>query len=183
MQQQRRVHKGEYNKLLEEVKRLRKEKEEEQNLLAQSLVLSEDARIDARLKHEITRLTRENLVGRSGRLLSFITTVAFVHLLFGPCSLTGLVALLFVLTYLQEILEQREAQDEAIRKLKQHLEDYVKRIEEYEGKLCLFFIQYLLQKKEVLTPRTLLFLVLSSRPAEEQRRGVGPRRECGNCPP
>lgn len=80
MQQQRSVHKGEYNKLLEEVKRLRKEKEEEQNLLAQSLVLSEEARIDARLKHEITRLTRENLVGRSGRLLPFITTAAlFTH--------------------------------------------------------------------------------------------------------
>lgn len=62
----------EYNKLLEEVKRLRKEKEEEQNLLAQSLVLSEDARIDACLKHEITRLTAENLVLGSGLLLSLM---------------------------------------------------------------------------------------------------------------
>lgn len=65
MQQQKRAHTEERNRLLEEVKRLSEEKEEQQNLLAQSLVLSEDARIEARLKHEITRLTRENLVGRS----------------------------------------------------------------------------------------------------------------------
>lgn len=62
MQQQKRAHAEECEKLLEEVKRLREEKEEQQNLLAQSLVLSEDARVEARLKHEITRLTRENLV-------------------------------------------------------------------------------------------------------------------------
>lgn len=37
--------------------------------------------------------------------------------------------------YSQELLEQREAQDEAIRKLNQQLEDYVKKVEEYEGKL------------------------------------------------
>lgn len=65
MQQDRRVHTEEYNKLLDEVKRLRKEKEEEQNLLAQSLVLSEDANIEEHLKHETIRLTRENLVGHS----------------------------------------------------------------------------------------------------------------------
>lgn len=65
MQQQKRAHAEECSKLLEEVQRLRQEEEEQQNLLAQSLVLSEDARIEARLKHEITRLTRENLVGPS----------------------------------------------------------------------------------------------------------------------
>lgn len=67
MQQQRHVHTEEYNKLLDEVKGLRMEKEE-QNLLAQSLALSEDAHIEGHLKHEITRLTRENLVGHSARL-------------------------------------------------------------------------------------------------------------------
>lgn len=65
MQQQERAHREERSKLLEEVQRLREEKEEQQNLLAQSLVLSEDARVEARLKHEIRRLTRENLVGHS----------------------------------------------------------------------------------------------------------------------
>lgn len=41
--------------------------------------------------------------------------------------------------YLQELLKQREKQDEAIRKLKEQLEEYVKKVEEYEGKLGLFF--------------------------------------------
>lgn len=41
--------------------------------------------------------------------------------------------------YLQKLLKQREAQDEAIRKLKEQLEDYVKKVEEYEGKVGLFF--------------------------------------------
>lgn len=74
IQQQTRAHAEEYNKLLEEVKRLRKEKEEQQNLLAQSLVLSEDARVEAGLKHEITRLTRENLVRQSGEASSLAPT-------------------------------------------------------------------------------------------------------------
>lgn len=65
MQQQKRAHMEECNQLLEEVQRLREEREEQRNLLAQSLVLSEDARIEARLNHEIRRLARENLVGPS----------------------------------------------------------------------------------------------------------------------
>lgn len=73
MQQQKRAHTEERNRLLEEVKRLREEKEEQQNLLAQSLVLSEDARIEARLKHEITRLARENLVGHSASTVKGFT--------------------------------------------------------------------------------------------------------------
>lgn len=68
MQQERRVHMEEYNKLLDDVKKLRKEKEEEQNLLAQSLVLSEGANIEGHLKHQTIQLTRENLVGHSARL-------------------------------------------------------------------------------------------------------------------
>lgn len=41
--------------------------------------------------------------------------------------------------YSQELLKQRESQDEAIRQLKEQLEDYVKKVEEYEGKPGLFF--------------------------------------------
>lgn len=41
--------------------------------------------------------------------------------------------------YLQELLKQRETQDEALRKLKEQLEDYVKKVEEYEGELGLCF--------------------------------------------
>lgn len=62
MQEQERVHSEKYEKLLEEVNKLRNEKEQQQKLLAQSLLLSEDARIEASLKHEITRLAAENLV-------------------------------------------------------------------------------------------------------------------------
>lgn len=63
MQEQERVHNEKYRELLEEVNKLKNEKEQQQKLLAQSLFLSEDARIEASLKHEITRLTNENLVG------------------------------------------------------------------------------------------------------------------------
>ncbi|XP_071352563.1 unconventional myosin-Va-like isoform X2 [Trachinotus anak] len=61
MQEQERVHDEKCRKLLEEVKKLRDEKEQQQKLLVQSLHLPEDARIEAGLKHEITRLTSENL--------------------------------------------------------------------------------------------------------------------------
>lgn len=62
MQLQHRVHNEENRKLQEEVSRLKVEKEQQQRLLVQSLLLPEGARIDACLKHEITRLTDENLV-------------------------------------------------------------------------------------------------------------------------
>ncbi|KAM9352451.1 unconventional myosin-Va-like [Symphorus nematophorus] len=61
MQEQERFHNERYKKLLEEVNKLKNEKEKQQKLLAQSLLLPEDARIEASLNHEITRLTNENL--------------------------------------------------------------------------------------------------------------------------
>uniref|UniRef100_A0A671VPV9 Myosin VAb n=1 Tax=Sparus aurata TaxID=8175 RepID=A0A671VPV9_SPAAU len=61
MQEQERVYSEKYRKLLEDVNKLKDEKEKQQKMLAQSLLLSEDARIEASLKHEITRLTNENL--------------------------------------------------------------------------------------------------------------------------
>ncbi|XP_070686201.1 unconventional myosin-Va-like [Pempheris klunzingeri] len=61
MQEQQRVHSEKCRKLLEEVGKLKDEKEQQQKLLAQSLFLPEDARIEASLNHEITRLTNENL--------------------------------------------------------------------------------------------------------------------------
>ncbi|XP_073327527.1 unconventional myosin-Va-like [Pagrus major] len=61
MQEQERVQSEKCRKLLEEVNKLKGEKEQQQKMLAQSLLLSEDARIEASLKHEITRLTNENL--------------------------------------------------------------------------------------------------------------------------
>lgn len=63
MQEQECLHSDKYKKLVEEMNKLRAEKEQQQKLLAQSLLLPEDARVEASLKHEITRLTAENLVG------------------------------------------------------------------------------------------------------------------------
>lgn len=71
MQEQERVHSEKFKELLEEVKQLRNEKEQQQKLLAQSLLLPEDARVEVSLKHEITRLTSENLVGHSAFYYSF----------------------------------------------------------------------------------------------------------------
>lgn len=61
MQEHERVNNEKCKKLLEEVNKLKKEKEQQQKLLAQSLSLPEGARIGASLNHEITRLTNENL--------------------------------------------------------------------------------------------------------------------------
>lgn len=72
MQEQERVHSEKYRKLLEEVNKLKSDKDQQQKLLAQSLLLPEDARIEASLKHEITRLTNDNLVGLPDLSLPFI---------------------------------------------------------------------------------------------------------------
>lgn len=61
MREQDRIHNEELKKLVEEMNKLKDEKEQQQKLLAQSLLLPDDARVEASLKHEITRLTNENL--------------------------------------------------------------------------------------------------------------------------
>lgn len=80
MQEQERVHDEKYRKLLEEVNKLKEEKEQQQKLLTQSLHLPEDARIEASLKHEIMRLTNENLVSlvTDLQLSLFISTMLLV---------------------------------------------------------------------------------------------------------
>lgn len=65
MKEQERAHSEKYKELLEEVNKLRNENKQQQKLLAQTLLLPEDARVEASLNHEITRLTSENLVGHS----------------------------------------------------------------------------------------------------------------------
>lgn len=71
MQKQESLHSEKYRRLLQEVNKLKEEKEQQQKLLAQSLLLPEDARVEASLTHEITRLTNENLVGPSIDTCSF----------------------------------------------------------------------------------------------------------------
>uniref|UniRef100_A0A672I9K8 Myosin VAb n=1 Tax=Salarias fasciatus TaxID=181472 RepID=A0A672I9K8_SALFA len=69
MREQGHVHSEKLKKLSEEVSRLKNEKEQQQKLFAQNLLLPEDARIEASLKLEITRLTKENLVSPPAELL------------------------------------------------------------------------------------------------------------------
>ncbi|KAM7414758.1 hypothetical protein PAMA_019528 [Pampus argenteus] len=61
MQEQQCLQNEKYRALLQEMNKLKEEKEQQQKMLAQSLLLPEDARIEASLKHEMTRLTNENL--------------------------------------------------------------------------------------------------------------------------
>lgn len=62
MQAQRRSHDNEVEVLRGELQSVKEENNRQQQLLAQNLQLPPEARIEASLQHEITRLTNENLV-------------------------------------------------------------------------------------------------------------------------
>ncbi|XP_061679061.1 unconventional myosin-Va-like [Syngnathoides biaculeatus] len=93
MQTLERQHSARYEKLLEELNMLKEEKEQQQKRLTQILLLPEDARIEAGLELEITRLTKENL----------------------------------------ELMEQQDKQEKTIASLKNDLQLYMKRVEEFEA--------------------------------------------------
>uniref|UniRef100_A0A4W5MHJ1 Myosin VAb n=1 Tax=Hucho hucho TaxID=62062 RepID=A0A4W5MHJ1_9TELE len=61
LQVQDRRHEEEVEELREEVLRVREENRQQQQFLSQSLLLPQEARIEASLHHEITRLTSDNL--------------------------------------------------------------------------------------------------------------------------
>ncbi|XP_061452036.1 unconventional myosin-Va isoform X2 [Rhineura floridana] len=61
LQSQKRSHDNELEALRGEIQRLKEENNRQQQLLAQNLQLPPEARIEASLQHEITRLTNENL--------------------------------------------------------------------------------------------------------------------------
>nr|XP_023681030.1 unconventional myosin-Va-like isoform X2 [Paramormyrops kingsleyae] len=61
MQSQRRSHDNLVESLRGELQSLKEENNRQQQLLAQNLQLPPEARIEASLQHEITRLTNENL--------------------------------------------------------------------------------------------------------------------------
>uniref|UniRef100_A0A673C6N5 Myosin VAb n=1 Tax=Sphaeramia orbicularis TaxID=375764 RepID=A0A673C6N5_9TELE len=108
MREQARIHSEETKTLQEQVSKFKKEKEQQQKLLAQSLLLPEDARIDASLQHEITRLTSENLTWLENTCKTLLYKKIF------------------------ELMELQEKQDKTIRKLKKQLRLYMKKLEEYE---------------------------------------------------
>lgn len=62
LQSQKRSHENEAEVLRGEIQSLKEENNRQQQLLAQNLQLPPEARIEASLQHEITRLTNENLV-------------------------------------------------------------------------------------------------------------------------
>uniref|UniRef100_A0A803SNB3 Myosin VA n=1 Tax=Anolis carolinensis TaxID=28377 RepID=A0A803SNB3_ANOCA len=65
LQTQKRSHDNELEALRGEIQSLKEENNRQQQLLAQNLQLPPEARIEASLQHEITRLTNENLVCNS----------------------------------------------------------------------------------------------------------------------
>lgn len=66
LQSQRKSHENELESLRGEIQSLKEENNRQQQLLAQNLQLPPEARIEASLQHEITRLTNENLVRETG---------------------------------------------------------------------------------------------------------------------
>jgi myosin-5 len=62
LQAQRRSYDNETEGLRSELQNVKEENNRQQQLLAQNLQLPPEARIEASLQHEITRLTNENLV-------------------------------------------------------------------------------------------------------------------------
>lgn len=81
LQSQKRSHENEAEALRGEIQSLKEENNRQQQLLAQNLQLPPEARIEASLQHEITRLTNENLVRRVAvsqfAVCSFWTSTAF----------------------------------------------------------------------------------------------------------
>ncbi|XP_061670518.1 unconventional myosin-Va isoform X7 [Syngnathoides biaculeatus] len=112
LQTQRRNYDSEVESLRGELQNVKEENNRQQQLLAQNLQLPPEARIEASLQHEITRLTHENLeqvaddptASREARVI--------------------------ILRRMVDLMEQLEKQDRTIRKLKKQLKVYSKRIGE-----------------------------------------------------
>ncbi|XP_073320920.1 unconventional myosin-Va [Pagrus major] len=112
LQTQRRTYDNEVESLRGELQNVKEENNRQQQLLAQNLQLPPEARIEASLQHEITRLTNENL-----ELLAEDPTASRE-------------ARVTILRRMVDLMEQLEKQDRTIRKLKKQLKVYSKRIGE-----------------------------------------------------
>ncbi|CAL1604235.1 unnamed protein product [Knipowitschia caucasica] len=112
LQTQRRTHDNEVESLRGELQSVKEENNRQQQLLAQNLQLPPEARIEASLQHEITRLTNENL--------ELLTD--------DPAESRE--ARVVILRRMVDLMEQLEKQDKTIRKLKKQLKVYSKRIGE-----------------------------------------------------
>uniref|UniRef100_A0A665X0U2 Myosin VAa n=1 Tax=Echeneis naucrates TaxID=173247 RepID=A0A665X0U2_ECHNA len=110
LQTQRRGYDNEVEALRGELQNVKEENNRQQQLLAQNLQLPPEARIEASLQHEITRLTNENLVRADANTFS------------SSCYTNMIMK--------RDLMEQLEKQDRTIRKLKKQLKVYSKRIGE-----------------------------------------------------
>ncbi|XP_044049843.1 unconventional myosin-Va isoform X6 [Siniperca chuatsi] len=112
LQTQRKSYDNEVEALRGELQNVKEENNRQQQLLAQNLQLPPEARIEASLQHEITRLTNENL-----ELMADDPTASQE-------------ARVIILRRMVDLMEQLEKQDRTIRKLKKQLKVYSKRIGE-----------------------------------------------------
>ncbi|XP_053356111.1 unconventional myosin-Va isoform X3 [Clarias gariepinus] len=111
LQAQRRTHEAELEALRGELHCVKEENQRQQQLLTQNLQLPPEARIEASLQHEITRLTNENL----------------------DCEINPRVYRINVLRRIIDLMEQLEKQDKTVRKLKKQLKVFAKKIMDLEG--------------------------------------------------
>ncbi|XP_023588257.1 unconventional myosin-Va isoform X4 [Trichechus manatus latirostris] len=117
LQSQKRSHDSEAEALRGEIQSLKEENNRQQQLLAQNLQLPPEARIEASLQHEITRLTNENLY--------------FEELCTDdPKKYQSYRISLY--KRMIDLMEQLEKQDKTVRKLKKQLKVFAKKIGELE---------------------------------------------------
>ncbi|XP_046897765.1 unconventional myosin-Va isoform X2 [Hypomesus transpacificus] len=113
LQSQRRSYDNEVEVLRGELQSVKEENNRQQQLLAQNLQLPPEARIEASLQHEITRLTNENL-----DVLKTDDPTEYRE------------ARVIILRRMVDLMEQLEKQDKTIRKLKKQLKVFSKKIGE-----------------------------------------------------
>ncbi|XP_054858492.1 unconventional myosin-Va [Eublepharis macularius] len=117
LQTQKRSHDNELEALRGEIQSLKEENNRQQQLLAQNLQLPPEARIEASLQHEITRLTNENL---------------YYEELYADDPMKYQSYRISLYKRIIDLMEQLEKQDKTVRKLKKQLKVFAKKIDELE---------------------------------------------------
>ncbi|XP_041325028.1 unconventional myosin-Va isoform X1 [Pyrgilauda ruficollis] len=117
LQSQKKSHENELESLRGEIQSLKEENNRQQQLLAQNLQLPPEARIEASLQHEITRLTNENL---------------FYEELYADDPKKYQLYRISLYKRMIDLMEQLEKQDKTVRKLKKQLKVFAKKIGELE---------------------------------------------------
>uniref|UniRef100_A0A4X1T7Y9 Unconventional myosin-Va n=1 Tax=Sus scrofa TaxID=9823 RepID=A0A4X1T7Y9_PIG len=117
LQSQKRSHENEAEALRGEIQSLKEENNRQQQLLAQNLQLPPEARIEASLQHEITRLTNENL---------------YFEELYADDPEKYQSYRISLYKRMIDLMEQLEKQDKTVRKLKKQLKVFAKKIGELE---------------------------------------------------